>query len=99
MLASTSPPGRPKLQVRAAYRAGVRLGVEASIQGVLVLGPARVAHREVLHGRVGPVVGQALNDAEARAAVGAVGERVEVATVGGVEQLMQAIGAGGYVGQ
>ncbi len=53
----------------------------------------------LLHGRVGPVVGQCLDDAEAGAAVGAVGEGVAVATVGRVEHFCQAVGTGGDIGE
>ena len=46
---------------------------------------AQAGHmREAGHGGGGPVVGDAQGDGEARAAVGAVGERVAVAPVGGV---------------
>ena len=45
------------------------------------------------------VVGQRVDDAEARAAVRAVGERIAVAAVGGIEDLGQAVRAGREVGQ
>ena len=45
-----------------------------------------------------PVVGQAARDGVARAAVGAGDEGVAPASAGGIEQLGQAVGAGGHVG-
>ena len=72
---------------RPARRAGVRLGVEAAVARVVVLGPAGGAHREARHRRQRPVVGDAAHDREARPAVRAVDERVAVAAVGRVEEL------------
>ena len=86
-------------RARPAVRAGVRLGVEAAVARVLVLGPAARAHREAGHRRQRPVVGDAAHDREARAAVRAVDERVAVAAVGGVEQLGEAVVAGRGVGR
>ena len=83
---------------RAAVRAGVRLGVEAPVGRVLVLGAAGRAHGEARHGRVRPVVRDVAHDRESRAAVGAVRERVAEAAIGRVEQLGQAVGAGRAVG-
>ena len=84
---------------RAAGRAGGRLGVEAAVERVLVLGAARVAHREVAHRRPRAVVGDGFDDREARAAVGAVDEGVAVAPVRGVAHLPQAVSAGRNVGR
>ena len=82
-------------QRRPAVGAGVRLGVEAAVGRVVVLGLAGRAHPKPAIVVERPVVGDAADDREARAAVGAVDERVAVAAVGGVEQLGQAVGAGG----
>jgi hypothetical protein len=84
----------PQREVRAADGAGVGLGVEAAIERVVILSLALRAHDEALHRGVGAVVGQRFDDAEARAAIGAVGERVAVAPVVRVEDFGQAIGAG-----
>ena len=65
----------------------------------IVFVPAFRAHRECLHRGVRAVVGQGLDDAEARAAVGAVGERITVAAIFGIEDFAQAIRAGGDVRQ
>ena len=70
--------GVPGLQVqpRPAHEARVGLRVEAAVGGVAVLGRALRAHREVAHRGHRPVVGDVLDDREARSAVGAVDERV-----------------------
>jgi len=55
------------------------------------------AHLERRHRRLGPVVGNVLDDGKARTAVGAVDERVTIATVAGIEKLAQAIIADGDI--
>ena len=82
----------------AAGWAGVRLRVEAAVERVVVFGLALGAHPEARHRRLRAVVGDALDDREARAAVRAVDERVAVAPVGGVGELGQARVARGHVG-
>ena len=89
---------RFQVQRGPAVGAGDRLGVEAAVGRVGVLGPAGVAHGEAGHRRVRPVVRDAAHDREARAAVGAVQERVAVAAVGRVEQLGEAVVARRHVG-
>ena len=86
-------------QPRAAVDARDRLGVEAAVRRVLVLGGAVLAHGEAAHRGVGPVVGQAHGDREARAAVGAVDEGIAAPPVGRVEQLGQAVVTDGEVGR
>ena len=71
--------------------------MEAPIQRILVLAAAVLAEPEAGHRRVRPVVGHRADDREARAALGAVHERVAVAPVGRVEQLAHALVAGGDV--
>ncbi len=61
---------------RAAARAGDRLGVIAAVGDVGILRAALAAHREHAHRGLRAVVGHALDDREARAAVRAVDERV-----------------------
>ncbi len=80
-------------------RTGHRLRVEAPVAWVLVLAPAIVAHGETAHRRAPAVVGQRLDDREAGSAVRAVGERVAIAAVGGIEQLAQTRVAGGRIGR
>ncbi len=86
-------------QVRPALEARVGLRVEAAVERVAVLAGAALAHGEVLHRRALAVVGQLLDDGEARPAVRAVDERVAVAPVVGVEQLAHAVVARGQVGR
>ena len=76
----------------------VRLSVKSAIAGIVVLGAAGRAHRELAHRRPRAVIRHALDDREPRPAVGAVDERVPVAAVAGVEQLRQAVVAGRAVG-
>ncbi len=90
---------QPERELGAAVGAAGGLGVEAAIGRVLVLAPALGAQLERGHGRVGAVVGNRAHDREARAAVGAVDERVPVAAVGRVEQLAQTVVAGGDIGR
>jgi hypothetical protein len=92
-----APVGRDQPRGRPARGAGVRLGVEASVGRVLVLGAAERAHLEAGHGGQRPVVGDAADDREAGTAVRAVDERVAVAAIGRIEQLGQAALAGGGV--
>ena len=86
-------------EARAADRAGVGLRVEAAILGVLVLAEAVGAHGEFRHGGHGAVVGNVEDDAVARAAVGAVGEGVVVAAIGGVAGVGEAGVADADVGR
>ena len=83
----------------AAGGAAGGLGVEAAVGGVGVFGGAGGAHGEGGHGGEWAVVGDALDDGEAWAAVGAVDEAVGVAAVGGVEEFAEAVGADGGVGR
>ena len=85
--------------MRAADRAGVGLRVKAAVARVVVFGLALRAHRERFHRGVRAVVGQGFDDAEARAAVRAVGERIAVTAVLRIENLAQTIGTGGDVRQ
>ena len=82
---------------RAACGAGVWLGVKAAVVRVVVLGPARRAHLEARHRRSRTVVGDRAHDREPWAAVGAVDERVAVATIRGVEKLGEALLAGRHI--
>src|SRR5919107_1077541 len=80
--------------LRSADGAGVGLGVEATVGGILVLAAAVGAHSKARHRSRGPVVRNCAGDGEARAAVRAIGERVTVTPVRGVQKLGQAIVAG-----
>ncbi len=88
-----------EVDLRPADRAGVGLGMEAPVERVGVFAPAVRAHLELAHGRVWPVVGNVEDDGEARAAVGAVGEGVQMTPVVGVEKLGKAGRASSEIGQ
>ena len=89
--------GAEKPGARPALRTGVRLRVEAAVEWILVLGSATRAHLESRHRRQRPVVGDAADDRQPRAAVGAVDERIAVAAVGRVEELRETVVAGRHV--
>ena len=89
----------PKRDLRSTPRAGVGLGVKPAVERIVIFGLALRAHPENPHGGVDPVVGEAFDQAEARPAVRAVGERVAVAPVPRIEDLAPAIGASREVGQ
>ncbi len=86
-------------QPRAADRTGVGLGVKAPVGGILVLCPAPAAHFKVAHGGIDAIVGDRVDDAESRPAGGAVGKRISITTVAGIEDLPEALRAGSEVGE
>ena len=91
----TEPPSPCSNQRRGPQSgAGHRLRVEAAVRRVVVLRGAGVTQGERLHGRVRAVVGEADRDGEARTAVRAIDERVARPAVGGVEELVETVGAG-----
>ena len=83
----------------AARGAGVRLGMEAAVERVVVLASALGAHGERRHGGGRPVVGSVTRNRVARPAARAVGEGVEVAPVGGVEDLRETLRTGRELGR
>ena len=89
--------GGDERELRAAVPAGVGLGVEAAVGGIVVLGLAGGAHLEARHGGLRAVVGNAAGDGVARAAVGAVEKGIAIAAVRGREQFAEAVGTGGGV--
>ena len=91
--------GTPVRQLWTAVGARDRLGVETAIRRVAIFGLARGAQPELAHRGPGAIVRKLIDDRCPRTAVGAVGERVAVASVVRVEQLAQAIVAGGDVGR
>ena len=82
--------GYTQFQLRPAMPTGVRFCMEATVVRVLVFMFARVAHLELSHGSTGAVVGQIADDRKPWAAVGAIGERVAVATVPSFEDFLHA---------
>ena len=91
--------GLEQRQPRSAHRTGVGLRVEPPVTDVVVFTLARRAHRERRHRRRRAVVGDAGGDREARAAGGAVGERVVVAPVVRIADLAGAVDARREVGR
>ncbi len=81
-------------ELRPAIRAGVGLGMEPAVAGIVVFGPAPGTLRKTPHGGVRAVIREPLNDAETRAAVRAVGERIAIAAVGGIQEFREALRAG-----
>ena len=80
-----------------ASRAGVGLGMEPSINRILILPAADRAHGEGSHGRLVPIIGNVFDDGEPRATMRAVDERIAVAEIAGREELCQARITGGHV--
>ena len=89
----------PQRQPRPALRTRVGLGMEAPVAGIAILRQTARALREAAHGGMGAVVRKPFDDAVARAAVRAVGERIAVAAIRGVEDVRNALRAGSDVGQ
>ncbi len=71
--------------------------MKAAVSGVFIFRLAVRAHFEFVHRGVGPVIRDIADNSKAGAAVGAVGERIAVAAVEGVEDFMEALGAGGDI--
>jgi len=85
--------------VRPAFKAGVGLRVKPPIERVGILCGAGGAHGKAIHRGCRSVIGQRANDGKARSAIGAVDKGIVKASVGGVEQLAQAVVACGDVGR
>ena len=77
---------------------GIGLRVISPVRHIVVFALAIGAHDETTHGGLGAVVGDVLDDGEARPAVGAVGEGVSVASVRWRQEFAPAVIAGGDVG-
>ena len=82
---------------RAAIRTAVRLRMVAPVLYVMVFPVTVRAHRKRAHRGLGPVVRNVPDDRKARAAVGAVYERVPVAAVSGSPEFTQAVTADTYI--
>ena len=72
-------------------RTGDRLGVKSSVQWVFVLSAAIRTHLEFGHGGERTVVGQSLDESVTRSAMRAIGERVEIAPIGRVENFLETL--------
>jgi hypothetical protein len=77
--------GIPNLHVRSTHWTRIRLRVKPTVGRIVVFGSALFAHHKRLHRYVRPVVRQRLDDAETRATVRAVGERIAIAPVARIE--------------
>jgi hypothetical protein len=86
-----------KLQLGATDLAGVGLGVEAAIAGIVIFLLTVVTKGEPRHGGEGAIIGKGLDNAISRAAVGAVDEGIAVAAIVGVKQFFDAVGTGGEI--
>src|SRR5579884_364303 len=86
-----------KIDTRATDGTGVGLGMKAPIEWVVVLRLAGWTQWKDTHGCLVTIVGYILNNGEARAAVGAIDERVAVAPVSRIEEFMQTISTGGSI--
>jgi hypothetical protein len=78
-------------------RAGHRLGVEASIQRILVFLKAFRTQREVFHAGLGPVVGKARDDRVTGTTVRTVGEGIVIAALSERIHFPGALRTGGEV--
>jgi len=87
-----------QLQTGAALWAGIRLGVEAAIQRVVILLLALGTHLEATHCGLGSVIRYVLNYGKAGSTVGAVSEGVEVTSVAGCQHFLEAGGTSGNIG-
>jgi len=83
--------------LRPARGAGNGLRMEPAIARIFILCPTLGAHVKAGHGGVRPVIRNGRDDGEPWPAVGAVGKGVAVAPIGWIEQLAQAIRAGGDI--
>jgi hypothetical protein len=73
------------------------LGVKTAVHRVIVLTLALRTHLEAAHGGLGTVIGNVLDDGEARATVSAVGKRIAVTPVARRQNLSQTELAGSDV--
>ncbi len=89
---------RFKPYMRAAFRAGIGLGMEATVERIVILGLALGTHWKDGHRGLGPVIRDAASDGEARTAVGAVQEGISIAAIRRVEKFAETVGTGGCIG-
>jgi hypothetical protein len=88
------PPGVPQRQLRPTRRTSIRLGVKAPVARIVVLGLTIWTHREMAHRRQVSVIWKIGDDAVAWPTVGAIGEWILEAPVGGVEDLGDTVRTG-----
>ena len=85
--------------MRPAIKAGIGLRVKTPVEWVDILRSALGTHGKTIHRRGRSVIRQRSDDGKAWAAVSAVDKGVVIASVGGIEQLAQAIVTGGDIGR
>ena len=85
--------------MRPAIKAGIGLRVKATVERIGILRGTLGAHGKTVHRGCRSVIRQRSDDGKAWAAVSAVDKGVVIASVGGIEQLAQAIVAGGNIGR
>jgi hypothetical protein len=86
-------PGIQKNKSRAARRAGIGFRMESPVERVFIFGAAVRTEGKAGHGGMGSVIGDIVYDSKTRAAVCAIDEGVEVASVGRIKQLTKAFAA------
>jgi hypothetical protein len=84
--------------MRSAVWAGYRLGVKTTVKWIVIFGGASRTHLESPHRGFGTVVGDILDDREARAAVRAVNEGIAITLVARIKQFLQAVWADADIG-
>jgi hypothetical protein len=89
--------GGSEFQARTTIGTRIRLGVEAPILRIEVLLFTLRTHQEFLHAGSGAIIGKAVDDGEAWATMGAVGERISMASIEGGENLASALAASGKI--
>src|SRR3972149_9601924 len=85
--------------MRTTLRTRIRLCVESSIQRILILTEAIIAHLEFLHRGIGAVVWQCFNDCEAGTAIRAIREGIQMAPIQRAKNLAETIWASSNVGE
>ena len=88
-----------ELNGRAALRTGIRLGMEAPVAGIIILGAAVRAHQKGRHSCVRAVIRDGARNGIPGAALGAVDEGIEMAPVGWIKKFPQTGVAGRHIGR
>ncbi len=77
--------------MRAAFGAGIGLGMKSSVRRIVVFRLAGRTHLKMPHGGLGTVIGDIIDDGVARPAVGAINKRIQIAPIIGIEKLPPAV--------
>jgi hypothetical protein len=65
--------------------------MKAPVGGVIIFRLALPAHLKVLHGRLGPVIGDVIDNGISGTAIGAVYKGVAMPPISGIEHFIQAV--------